>query len=95
MKRIAIIIISILLLSIPAYSQDSDTQKLSFEEKHQDKDYIILLREIEVILSEDYSYTTRTHDIIKIQKENGRDLERELFIIIGLRRILLMLRHFL
>jgi len=52
---------------------------VSFEEKHKDKDYIVLLREIEVILSEDYSYTTRTHDIIKIQKENGRDLGEKAF----------------
>jgi hypothetical protein len=41
--------------------EDDDKLNLSFEEKHKDKDYIILLHETEVILKKDYSYKTRVH----------------------------------
>ncbi len=47
---------------------------LSFEEKHKDKDYIVLLKETEVILKKDYTYKTRDHLIVKILQEGGKSL---------------------
>ena len=73
MKKITILIIAILFLSISAYSQEGGSPELSFEEMHQDKDYIFLLDESEVVLNDDFTYTTREHQIIKVLKEEGKD----------------------
>ncbi len=54
--------------------EEGDNLNLSFEEKHQDKDYIILLKENEVNLKKDYTYTTRFHLIIKILQEGGKSM---------------------
>jgi len=54
--------------------EKGDKLNLSFEEKHKDKDYIVLLHEIEVILKKDYSYTTRVHRIVKILQEGGKSM---------------------
>jgi len=54
--------------------EEGDKLNLSFEEKHKDKDYIILLHETEEILKKDYTYKTRIHKRIKILQENGKSM---------------------
>jgi len=54
--------------------EEGNKLNLSFEEKHKDKDYIILLHETEEIVKKDYTYKTRIHKVIKILKEDGKSM---------------------
>jgi len=54
--------------------EEGDKLNLAFEEKHKDKDYIVLLDETEVIVNKDYTYKTRIHKVIKILQEDGKSM---------------------
>ena len=70
----SITIAAILTMAFSATFANSQEVALSFEETHKDKDYIVLLSDSEVVLSEAYTFKTRKHKKIKIQKEGGKDL---------------------
>lgn len=68
-------IILFLMLFSPVVSfADAISSISSFEEKHKDASYIFLLYSNDVKVNEDWSYVTHTHKIVKVQKEDAKDM---------------------
>jgi transglutaminase-like putative cysteine protease len=67
----ACLVVAIFSISPVAFAQEK-TQ--SFEEHHSDKSYIFLLVQDDVKVNADWSFTSRVHRKVLIQKEDAKDM---------------------
>jgi hypothetical protein len=69
-----VILSSVILILVSANPCPAQEDTQNFEETHKDKAYISLLYNISVELNEDYSFTTKMHNEVKILKEEAKNL---------------------
>lgn len=76
MRKIVLLIFLFICAALPSGILFSRTngEELSFEQKHSDKDAVGLLLKTEITVKDDWSYTVRKEQKIKILKKEARDL---------------------
>ena len=73
MKKIILVVLLVFAAQVASYADESP-QVSDFENKNKDSKAIFLLKSINIQVNEDWSYVTHVHKIIKIFKEEAKDL---------------------